>query len=124
MAAALEEFISGYNSSVQQLVRETRRVILDAFPNAVEVVDPPSKIVAYGFGTRYKDLICAIAPFQAYVNLMFSQGTQLPDPDHLLQGTGKRARHLRITTVEEANRMETRRMIEAALQIMETQTLT
>jgi hypothetical protein len=37
----------------------------------------------------------AIAPQKSYVNLMFSKGVELLDLDstHLLEGTGKKARH-------------------------------
>jgi hypothetical protein len=35
--------------------------------------------------------------FTAHVNLGFFQGASLPDPAHLLQGTGKRMRHIKLT---------------------------
>ncbi len=34
--------------------------------------------------------------FTAHVNLGFFQGASLPDPAHLLQGTGKHMRHLKL----------------------------
>ena len=60
------------------------------------MVDKPSKIVAYGASAKYADLVCAIAPYPKYVNLMFSRGASMPDPDGILKGTGKKARHIRV----------------------------
>ena len=38
-----------------------------------------------------------VAIFTAHVNVGFFQGASLPDPAHLLLGTGKRMRHLKLT---------------------------
>lgn len=49
----------------------------------------------------YKHLIAAIAPHTRHVNLMFAVGAVLLDDDTtgLLQGTGKKARHIGCRTV-------------------------
>jgi len=113
--ASLEEFLISYNPEIRQLVLKTRALVLDVIPQAIEQVDPPSKIIAYGFGSKYADLICAIAPYKTYINLIFSQGTQLPDPQGLLTGTGKRARHVKIMTARDIERLGFRALLEAAL---------
>lgn len=65
------------------------------------MVDAPSRIIAYGAGANYADLVCAIAPYSKYVNLMFSHGASMPDPDRILKGTGKKARHIRVEIMTE-----------------------
>jgi len=91
-----EEFLSRYSPAVKVLAFETRSLIRRLIPEAFEMVDAPSKIVAYGYSPKYADLICAIAPYRTYINLIFSRGTELSDPDKLLIGTGKQARHVKI----------------------------
>ena len=49
------------------------------------MVDTPSKIIAYGASAKYADLVCAIAPYPKYVNLMFSRGASMPDPDGIIE---------------------------------------
>jgi hypothetical protein len=97
--ASLDDFLARSNPAVRGLVLKTRELILSAFPAALEMVDMPSNIIAYGTGRKYADLVCAIAPFASHVNLMFSRGATLPDPEGLLQGSGKRARHVKISTL-------------------------
>lgn len=74
----------------------TRALVIRELPGAQEMVDMPSKIIAYGYSPKYKDLVCAIAPYKAYINLIFGKGTLLSDPEKILTGTGKRARHVKI----------------------------
>jgi len=116
--ASLEEFLTSYSPEVHQLVMTTRALVLEIIPQAIEQVDPPSKIIAYGFGLKYADLICVIAPYKSYVNLIFSQGAQLPDPQGLLTGTGKRARHVRIKTITDIDASGVRSLLEAAVALM------
>ena len=113
----VEEFLASYSAEVRDLALQTRRLVLDAIPTALEIVDPPSKIIAYGFGRKYSDLICAIAPYPSYVNLMFGKGATLPDPEGLLAGTGKRARHVRIAALEDVRRPGILALLQAAVEL-------
>lgn len=113
----LDEFLAAYPPEIRALALEARSLILRVIPDAVEMVDPPSKIVAYGLGRKYADLICAIQPYQKYLNLIFSKGTQLPDPDQRLTGTGKRARHIKIEALADLSAPSTQTLIEEALRI-------
>ncbi len=48
-----------------------------------------------------KDGICGIGPQKAHVNLIFLRGTELDDPQKLLEGTGKKGRHVKIKKINE-----------------------
>lgn len=113
--AALEDFLANYSPQVRELALGTRALILRVFPDALELVDAPSKIIAYGRGRKYADLVCALAPFRGHVNLMFARGAALPDPAGLLQGTGKRARHVRLTSPAGLDNPALFTLLEAAL---------
>lgn len=91
-----ETFIKDYPEPVQLIAIQLRELILSELPGTLEMVDAPSKIIAYGASAKYADLVCAIAPFPRYVNLMFSRGASMPDPDGILKGTGRKARHIRV----------------------------
>lgn len=52
------------------------------------------------------------------VNFIFSHGVNLPDPQGLLTGTGKRARHVKIMTATDIERLSLRALLEAALASM------
>jgi hypothetical protein len=114
---ALSEFLAQYEPPVQQIVRLARRRILDVIPGLQEFVDPASKIVAYGASPKYRDLLCAVAPYRAYANLIFSRGIDLPDPHGLLRGSGKRARHVALRAAEDLTRPGLTELLQAAAEL-------
>lgn len=52
--------------------------------------------------------------FTAHVNVGFFQGASLPDPAHLLQGSGKFMRHVKLKPGEAVDTAALHRLIEAA----------
>jgi len=52
--------------------------------------------------------------FSAHVNVGFFQGAALPDPDRLLQGSGRFMRHVKLRPGAAANAAALSRLIEAA----------
>jgi hypothetical protein len=57
-----------------------------------------------------------IMPQPRYVNLGFYHGVALPDPDGLLEGAGKALRHVKVHSLEEADRPALKRLVESALE--------
>ncbi len=115
MSVEFDDFLGQYNPEVRQIAQKARLLILSVMPGAIEQVDPPSKIIAYGFDRTYAGLVCAIAPFTAHVNLMFSRGAALPDPAGLLDGSGKRARHVKLKTLADVDHPGVRALLETAV---------
>ncbi len=100
----VNDFLAAYSDDVRQLALNLRTIVRDVLPDTVEQVDVSAKIIAYGYDRTYKGLICAIAPQKTYVNLMFSQGADMLDPDGLLEGTGKKARHIKFRSPDDLTR--------------------
>ena len=115
MTAEFEQFLAPYSPEIRELAWKLRALVLEIFPDAIELPDPPAKLIGYGFDRGYKGLVCGIALHKAHVNLMFAQGAELPDPAGLLSGTGKRARHVKIRQPGDADRPEVRALVEVAV---------
>jgi hypothetical protein len=115
---AFNEYLSRFSPEIQDLASIVRSIIMETIPDALEMVDPPSGIVAYGFGKKYSQLVCAIAPYNNYLNLIFSVGTQLEDPYQLLSGKGKKARHVQINKEGDVNHPGVRELLLTAAQII------
>ena len=110
----VDDFLASYPSDISALARQARLLILDVIPEAIEQVDIPAKLIAYGYDRTYTGTICGIAMQKSYVNLMFARGTELPDPDGLLEGTGKKARHVKIRTSDDVSKPAVRALLHAA----------
>ena len=85
-------------------------------PNTIELIDPSANLIAYGLDRGYKGLICGITLFKTYINIMLAQGASLPDPHGLLKGTGKLARHIKVTQTTDLTSPAIRALLEAAYQ--------
>jgi hypothetical protein len=101
--ADVERLLEPQLPVVAETARALRTVISAAFPEAVETVDFPNQLIAIGLSMKTRDLVFAIAPHSAHVNLQLADGVELPDPDGLIEGTGKRIRHVKVRSVEVAS---------------------
>jgi hypothetical protein len=97
------EFLAPYPPATQALARGLRAKIIELLPPCIETVwDATNAVgVAYGFTERNADHFIHLPAYTKYVNLGFSFGTSLDDPEGRLKGTGARIRHLRMDRVED-----------------------
>ncbi len=93
---ALADLLKPYSPDVQKLALATRAFVLKIIPNAIEQVDPKSKLIGYGFGTKYTDMICSLMPAKTWVTLGIGWGRELPDPQKLMEGSGKVHAHVKL----------------------------
>ena len=101
---------------VASIARALRTVILDGLPDATEVVRLGDGAAAYGVGPKkMSESHVYVMPKRDAVNLGFWHGTAIPDPDGLLEGTGKRMRHVKVHSVAEAESPAVRALVAAAL---------
>jgi hypothetical protein len=98
MSLSYTDLLAPFDPGVRELALEVRALVAEVVPDAAEELDPSAKLIGFTFipGT-YKGLFVAVAPQRAWVNLMFSRGAELValDDAGLLEGTGKRARHIK-----------------------------
>ena len=88
--------------AVADIARALRLTVLDGFPDAVETFDPGDGLLALGTKRSMRDLYFAIIPHKAHVNLQLADGVDLPNPAGRIEGIGKRIRHVKVRSVEDA----------------------
>ena len=89
--------IKGRSSSVRSLATELRQLVLDELPEAEESFYGGSKPMA-----MYRTLadVCWIQPLKERCNVYFTRGTDLTDPDEVLEGSSDRIRHVKVKNSE------------------------
>ena len=112
-AADFEKLLEPHAPAVAEAARALRTVIAAAFPEAVEQVDFGNMLLAVGKSMAMRDLAFAIIPHSAHVNLQLPDGVDLPDPDGLIEGTGKRIRHVKVRSVDAASSAAVRAIVDA-----------
>lgn len=113
----LEDFLAQFSPDARNLALALRDLTLEIEPAAIEQIDVPAHLLAYGYARTYTHLICVIILYNEYVNLGFPRGVDLPDPEGMLEGTGKKARHIKITDLAQVDEPEIAEMIQAAVDL-------
>ena len=111
-----DDLVAGLNPKIEQISRSLRTLILGLHPDVVEVVRLGDNAASYGLGPKkMSEAYAYIMPKAGYVNLGFYNGAALVDSAGLIQGTGKRLRHVKVYSSKEVGQPALRRLIEAAL---------
>jgi hypothetical protein len=111
----VHQLLAVFPAPVRTLALSARDFVLATLPDAVEIPDAQAKLIGYGYGPGYKDMVVALILSKHGVKIGLVQGASLPDPAALLKGAGKVHRYIEIFTRDQLLRDEVRHLIEAAL---------
>jgi hypothetical protein len=113
---AVTKFLDQYPSKVRELASQLRALVRDVAPDAIERVYTGWKTIRYSLSERAEDRVCYISPFNEFVRLGFDYAPGLPDAHHLLEGTGARMRHIKISADDPIRTELYRPMLQAAFE--------
>ena len=100
---SFEDILRAAGPRLRPLCQALRNLVASLDKDFVEVVWLRQEIASFGVGPKKMTEHYAYIGIQSsYVNLGFYHGAALRDPTHLLEGTGKRLRHVKIRTDAEA----------------------
>ncbi len=107
----INEYLDKYNPEMGKIAMKLRSLILEMFPDMNEVI-------------KWKNLVyennghvCAILIHKAHINLEFMRGTEIKDPENLLEGTGKKMRHIKIKEESDIDSEYIKNLIEESIQL-------
>ncbi len=113
----LLEFLRRYEPAVQSVALGLRTVVLEEMAPCHEYIFAMRHTVVLLYGPTdrvIEDCICQIGVYRKHVNLQFTQGTELEDTFGILQGTGKRMRHITVKSLPDLDRQEIRAYLRQA----------
>lgn len=116
------QFLAGYEETVCQRAMQLREALLEQLPEVTEQLDLPAKMIAYTYGQKYAELVCVILPSKKGLKLGFNQGITLPDPEGLLEGSGKISRYVVIRSAEDIKRPALKNLMAEALKAYKERT--
>jgi hypothetical protein len=110
-----DEVLATHTPEVQAAARALEALIRDELPDVVVQFDPGDGLLAFGRSLRMRDLLFALIPHAGWVNLQLADGALLANVDGLIEGTGKRVRHVKVRSAEFALDPRVRSIIGAEL---------
>jgi hypothetical protein len=111
----IEDILSKFDERTALLATQVRSFLLKELKGITEIPDPAAKMVAYGYGPGYTDMICTILLSKKGIKLGFYKGSELPDPAKLLTGTGKVHRYVEIKNADDLRKPALKKLISEAL---------
>jgi hypothetical protein len=113
--ATWHENLASHAPDVQAAARALEKVIREELPDVVVHYDPGNGLLAFGRSMQMRDLLFALIPHAGWVNLQLADGALLPNPDGLIEGTGKRIRHVKVRTAQAGGAPRIREVVRAQL---------
>src|ERR671935_2402008 len=114
MSDAVEDFLARYPDDIQTISCTLRALVKRTMPQAHEYLVARHNHFGYATSDAARDRIIYICPMKDYVRFGFYYGGQLDDPKQLLEGEGKRMRHVKVRSLQSANRPALKRLTKAA----------
>jgi hypothetical protein len=119
----LAALLGNKGDTVREVYLAAHRLVLETLPEVAYATDRVDGVTGYGarqYGYGGWGL-AALGAHAKWASLMFMRGADLDDPDGLLEGAGKKMRHVKLRSLEqfEARRGALRRLIEAATRVDE-----
>ena len=113
----LVDFLHRYDVTVQDIALGLRRVVLEEMAPCHEHIFAMrhTVVLLYGPTSRViEDCVCMISVHRKHANLRFTDGVELDDAYGLLEGTGKRMRHIKVKALSDVERPEIRAYLRQA----------
>jgi hypothetical protein len=101
MNSTVDIILGAFPPDIRQLANTVRIYLREQLKGVEEQPDFPARMIAYGYGAGYNDMICTILLSRTTVKIGFYKGTSLPDPHKLLTGTGKVHRYVEIRSAKD-----------------------
>lgn len=110
----VDEYIEGLVDWQQDLLKEVRGIIKEAAPEADESIKWAQPVYESNGPFAY------IKAFKSHVNFGFWRGIDLDDPTGLLEGSGDKMRHVKLTGPEDIQAAEFKAFVKGAITLNQT----
>ena len=94
---SVDDYISALEDWKGEVVSAVRSIILKSAPEAKESIKWAQPVY------EINGPFCYIKAFKDSVNFGFWRGIDIDDPSGLLQGTGEKMRHVKLTSLSDVN---------------------
>ncbi len=105
------------SKKVKAIAEDLRALVVGLHPDTVEVPRKGDKTVSFGFGEKkMSESYVYLMPHPDRVNLGLWWGAVLDDPNTLMEGAGKKLRHVKIFDQETARSAKVAHLVHTAIE--------
>ncbi len=120
MSKDFELLLNNYDDNIRELATAARTLIAKLTPKAEEKIYFGWRVARFSLDGTMAGQFIAIGPHKKHVNLYFMNGIELDDPKGLLDGDGKKMRHVSITDAKQLKSAALKALIKASVELQKT----
>ncbi len=120
MSKDFELLLNNYDDNIRELATAARTLIAKLTPKAEEKIYFGWRVARFSLDGTMAGQFIAIGPHKKHVNLYFMNGIELDDPKGLLEGDGKKMRHVSITEAKQLKSAALKALIKASAELQKT----
>ncbi len=117
MSDDLERMLGHYDAGIRELALQARECVAKAVPKAEQKVYVGWRTIGFNLDGSMASQFCAVGPQKKYVNIYLMRGTELDDPNGLLEGSGKKMRHVKIREAKDLKTAALKALIKDAAKL-------
>lgn len=110
--ATHNEYLRAKNLGLKEVANQLRKLVKKTLPKSKEAINPWHVPIFESHGP-----ICYYMAGKNHITLGFIRGTSLPDPEGLLEGTGKNLRHVKIKSADDLKQKGLRELLKSAAKL-------
>lgn len=107
----VDGYIAGLDGWKAGVASRVRQIVLEAAPDAVESIKWAQPVY------ETNGPFCYMKAFKNSLNLGFWRGVELEDPKGLLEGTGEKMRHVKLTGIDDVDKAALAGFVRQAVQL-------
>ena len=107
----VDAYIAGLEGWKAEVASRVRQIVLEAAPDAVESIKWAQPVY------ETDGPFCYMKAFKNSVNFGFWRGVELEDAEGLLQGTGEKMRHVKLTGIDDVDEAALAGFVRQAVQL-------
>jgi hypothetical protein len=108
----IDSYVEGKGAKLKGVAQGLRQLVRKTVAGAKETVNP-WKIPTF----ESNGPMCYFSIASNHLTFGFLRGASLPDPQRLLEGTGKSLRHVKLRTLEDLRQQGLKKLIQAAARL-------
>lgn len=111
-----EDILAIAKPELRMVCKALRLQITSLHGGFIEIVWPKQRIASFGVGPKkMTEHYAYIGVHNSHVTLGFYHGASLPDPRGILEGTGRKLRHVKVCDISSSNSPSVVALVRAAI---------
>ena len=110
----VDDYVASLSGWQAEAAAQLRDVVREAAPDAEEAIKWSQPVYSHN------GPFCYFKAFKKHINFGFWRGAQMSDPSSLLQGTGGKMRHVKITSLDDIQPDVFKTLVRTAVELNQT----